>query len=42
MSPIAVQKAVNIVKMGSWTSALDFRYQDETSQFKVKCNQVAA
>jgi len=42
MSPIAVQKAVNIVKMGSWTSALDFRYQDETSQFKVKCDQVAA
>ncbi len=42
MKTIAIQKAVNVIKMASWTSPLDFRYQDETSQFKMECDQVAA
>ena len=42
MKPVAIQKAVNVIKMGSWTSPVDFRYQDETSEFKIECDQVAA
>ena len=42
MKVVAVQKAVNVIKMDSWTSAIDFRYQDETSEFKIDCDRVAA
>ncbi len=42
MKSVALQKAVNVIKSGSWTSPVDFRYQDETSQFKVDCDRVAA
>jgi hypothetical protein len=42
MKPVAIQKAVNVIKMDSWTSPVDFRYQNETSEFKVECDRVAA
>jgi len=42
VKPIALQKAVNVIKMDSWTSPADFRYQDETSEFKIGCDRVAA
>ena len=42
MKAVALQKAVNVIKMGSWTSPVDFHYQDETSQFKIECDRAAA
>jgi hypothetical protein len=42
MKTVAVQKAINVIKMDSWTSAIDFRYQDETSEFKIDCDRIAA
>jgi hypothetical protein len=42
MKPIALQKAVNVIKMDAWTHPADFRYQDETSEFKIGCDQLAA
>jgi hypothetical protein len=42
MKSVAVQKAINVVKMDSWTSAIDFRYQEETSEFKIDCDRIAA
>ena len=42
MSDVALQKAVNVIKMPTWTSPVDFRYQDETSRFKVECDRIAA
>jgi hypothetical protein len=39
---VALQKAINVIKMDSWTSPADFRYQDETSEFKIGCDRVAA
>ena len=42
MKAVALQKAVNVIKMNSWTSPVDFRYQDETSEFKIGCDRVAA
>ncbi len=42
MKPIALQKAINVIKMDSWTSPVDFRYQDESSEFKIECDRVAA
>jgi len=42
MKAVAIQKAVNVIKMDSWTSPVDFRYQDETSEFKIECDRVAA
>jgi hypothetical protein len=39
---IALQKAINVIKMDSWTSPVDFRYQDETSQFKMQADRIAA
>jgi hypothetical protein len=42
MKPIALLKAVNVIKMESWTSPADFRYQNETSEFKIGCDRIAA
>jgi hypothetical protein len=42
MKSVAVQKAVNVIKMNSWTTPVDFRYQDETSEFKIGCDRAAA
>jgi hypothetical protein len=42
MKAVAIQKAINVVKMDAWTSAIDFRYQDETSEFKIECDRIAA
>lgn len=42
MKTVALQKAVNVIKMDSWTSPVDFRYQSETSQFKIDCDRAAA
>ena len=42
MKSIALQKAVNVIKMDSWTSPVDFRYQSETSRFKIDCDRAAA
>ncbi len=42
MKAIALQKAVNVIKMDSWTSPFDFQYQDETSQFKMECDRIGA
>jgi len=42
MKAVALQKAVNVIKMDSWTNPVDFRYQDETSEFKIGCDQSAA
>ncbi len=42
MKAVAVQKAINVIKSKSWTSPLDFRYQDETSQYKVETDQAFA
>jgi hypothetical protein len=42
MNAVALQKAVNVIKMDSWTNPVDFRYQDETSEFKIGCDQKAA
>jgi len=42
MKSVAVQKAIVVVKMKSWTTPVDFRYQDETSEFKIGCDQAAA
>lgn len=42
MKAVAIQKAVNVIKMDSWTSPVDFRYQEETSQFKIECDRIAA
>lgn len=42
MKTVALQKAVNVIKMDSWTSPVDFRYQDESSEFKMECDRVAA
>jgi hypothetical protein len=39
---VALQKAVNVIKMTSWTTNADFRYQDETSEFKIGCDRAAA
>lgn len=39
---VQVSKAINIIKSERWTSPLDFRYQDETSEFKMECDRVAA
>lgn len=42
MKPVALQKAINVIKMDSWTSPFDCRYQDETSEFKMECDRIAA
>jgi hypothetical protein len=42
MKSIALQKAINVIKMGSWTNPVDFRYQDETSQYKIDCDGIRA
>jgi len=42
MKSVAVQKAIVVVKMNSWTNPVDFRYQDETSDFKIGCDRAAA
>jgi hypothetical protein len=42
MKAVAIQKAINVIKMESWTSPVDFRYQDETSQFKMQADRIAA
>jgi hypothetical protein len=42
MKSVALQKAINVIKMDSWTNPADFRYQDETSEFKIGCDQAAA
>jgi hypothetical protein len=42
MKSVALQKAVNVIKSDSWTSPVDFRYQDETSEFKIECDRIAA
>jgi hypothetical protein len=42
MKAVALQKAINVIKMNSWTNPVDFRYQDETSEFKIGCDQAAA
>ncbi len=42
MKAVALRKAVNVVKMASWTSPFDFRYQDETSRFKMECDRIGA
>ena len=42
MKSVALQKAVNVIKMDSWTNPVDFRYQDETSEFKIGCDRAAA
>jgi hypothetical protein len=42
MKSVAVQKAVNVIKSGSWTSPFDGRYLDETSQFKFDCDRIGA
>jgi len=42
MKAVALQKAVNVIKMDAWTNPADFRYQDETSEFKIGCDQSAA
>jgi hypothetical protein len=42
MKSVAVQKAINVIKMNSWTNPVDFRYQDETSEFKIGCDRDAA
>jgi hypothetical protein len=42
MKSVAVQKAINVIKMKTWTNPVDFRYQDETSQFKIGCDRSAA
>jgi hypothetical protein len=42
MKSVALQKAVNVVKSTLWTSPADFRYQDETSQFKFEKDCIAA
>jgi hypothetical protein len=33
MKSVAVQKAINVIKMKTWTNPVDFRYQDEPEQF---------
>jgi hypothetical protein len=42
MSSVALQKAINVIKMETWTKDADFRYQDETSEYKIGCDQAAA
>lgn len=42
MKSVALQKAINVIKMDSWTNPVDFRYQDETSEFKIGCDRAAA
>jgi hypothetical protein len=42
MKSVAVQKAINVIKMDAWTNPVDFRYQDETSAFKIGCDRAAA
>jgi hypothetical protein len=42
MKPVALQKAVNVIKSDSWTSPVDFRYLDETSQFKFESDRIGA
>lgn len=42
MKSVALQKAVNVVKSNSWTSPVDFRYLDETAQFKIDCDRIGA
>jgi hypothetical protein len=42
MKAVALQKAINVIKMESWKSPVDFRYQDETSKFKIDCDRAAA
>jgi len=39
---VALQKAINVIKSGAWTSPVDFRYQDETSRFKIDCDRIGA
>ena len=42
MKPVALQKAVNVIKSNSWTSPVDFRYLDEISVFKIECDRIGA
>jgi hypothetical protein len=42
MKTVAIHKAINVIKMISWQSPMDFRYQDETSQFKIEKDRIAA
>ena len=42
MKTVAIQKAINVIKMDMWTHPADFRYQDETSEFKIGCDRAAA
>ena len=42
MNAVALQKAINVIKSDAWTSPVDFRYQDETSRFKIDCDQIGA
>jgi hypothetical protein len=42
MKSVAVQKAVNVIKSNSWTSPVDFRYLDETAEFKMECDRIGA
>jgi len=42
MKTVALQKAINVIKMDAWTNPVDFRYQDETSEYKIGCDRAAA
>jgi len=42
MKSVALQKAINVIKMDAWTNPVDFRYQDETSEYKIGCDRAAA
>ena len=42
MKSVALQKAINVIKMDAWTNPVDFRYQDETSEYKIDCDRTAA